>query len=434
MKRGLLTAALLVISNGALAQTPIATPPNPNGASARASTAEYMICTATPESDGSITLIIVPPQNPGSGCTKAVGKEVLEIHPTAGTSSRIPGVFTNTQMNESIQAIVHACDVTTEFQAVQGQNAATDALSACLTVPRSSTVWQPNAIAGYVNSSSSKSHSVGGYFQARATDEGAEVWGANSVAQVGRGVKNAKLTGLEVDMNQSSGVDNTYGGALDQDGVDIISAGTNHPRNGLSITSENNDNLWEEAALFGNYQVVGLQVSNGAIGSIAHYIIPPDDAPAREIVGRNHANSIDAWSITNGGSSKFKTVEAIFLSPSLNSASSGILRLAAGDAIQWRNSSNDADLALKKDASNRLLWNGNQSPVASVSFTTTSKGSDEVSIQGMTASGHCAISPTNLEAAKDLTRTFISAKTENRVTITHPAVSGRTWDVLCTPN
>lgn len=433
MKPALLTV-LLLISNGLLAQTPGAASSNPRKAPTRTDRAKFMICTATAEADGSITVTIIPPGRSESGCMNAVGNETLDFHPSAGTSTRVAGIFTNTQMNESMQAIVHACDVTTEFQSVQGQNTATDALSACLTVPASSTVWQPNAVAGYVNSSSKKSHSVGGYFQARALDDGAEVWGANSVAQVGSGIRNAKLTGLEVDVNQSSGVDNTYGGALDQDGVDIISAGTNHPRNGLGITAVNDGNLWEEAALFGNYQVVGLQVSNGAIGSIAHYIIPPDDTPAREILGRNHANTSDAWSITNGGSGTFRTVQSIFVSPSLNSASSGVVRLAAGDAIRWRSSGDDADLSLTKDSSNRLLWNGNQSTVASASFTTTSAASDEVSVQGLTASGHCSISPTNLEAAKDLPRTYISAKTANRVTIKHPGLPGRTWDVLCTPN
>ncbi len=428
----LLLTALLLISSGVFAQTPGASSPNPQSAPARED-AEYIICKAVPEADGSITVIIIPPGRSGAGCKKATGKEGLEFHPPVETSTRVPGIFTNTQMNESMQAIVHACDVTTEFQSVQGRNTATDALSACLTVPASSTVWQPNAVAGYVNSSSNKSHSVGGYFQARALENGAQVWGANSVAQVGRGVQNAKLTSLEVDVNQSSGVDNTYGSALVQDGVNIISAGTNHPRNGLGITAVNDGNLWEEDALFGNYQVVGLQVSNGAIGSVAHYIIPPDDTPAREVVGRNHANSSDAWIITNGGGGVFRTVQSVFVSPNLNPASAGIIRLAAGDAIRWRSSSGDADLALMKDSSNRLLWNGNQSTVASASFTTTSAASEEVTVQGMTASGHCSISPTNLLATKDMTRTYIAAKLANRVTIVHPALPGRTWDILCTP-
>jgi hypothetical protein len=349
-------------------------------------------------------------------------------------SNRTAGVFTNKQMNEYLQVILNDCNVTTEFQAVQGSNTATDAIVGCLAVPKASTVWQPNAVAGYVNSSSPDSHSVGGYFQSRALGNNTQIWGANSVVQVEKGVTGAKLTGLEVDMNQSSGVDNKYGGSLDQDGVNIISGGTNHPRNGLGITAVTTANYWQEDALFGNYQTIGVQVGNGAAGSIAHYIIPPDDTTATEVVGRNHANNLNAWIITNGGGGIFKTVQSIVISPSASFASDGIIRLAAGDSIKWRNSANDGDVSLAKDSSDRLLWNGNQSPVASASFATIAAASENVTVKGMTSSGHCTISPTNANAAADSTGTYVSAKASNQITIAHPPNAGRTWDILCTAN
>jgi hypothetical protein len=350
------------------------------------------------------------------------------------TTNRADGVFTNTQMNEYLQVILRDCNVTTEFQSVQGSNAATDAIAGCLAVPKASTVWQPNAVAGYINSSSPDSHAVGGYFQSRALANNAQIWGANSVVQVGKGIEGAKLTGLEVDMNQSSGIDNRYGGELGQDGVEVISAGTNHPRNGLGITAETAQDYWQMDALFGNFQSVGVQVSNGAVGSIAHYIIPPDDTTATEIVGRNHANNSNAWIITNSGAGIFKTMQAIVVSPSVNSASAGIIRLAAGDSIMWRNGENNENLSLAKDSSDRLLWNGNQSPVASASFTTIAAASQVVPVKGMAAEGHCTISPTNVAAAADSTGTYIAAKASNQITVAHPASAGRTWDVLCTPN
>jgi hypothetical protein len=349
-------------------------------------------------------------------------------------SSRVAGVFTNTQMNEYLQVILNDCNARTEFQSVQGSNSATDAIVGCLAVPRTSSVWQPNAVAGYVNSTSQDSHAVGGYFQARALANKTQIWGANFVVQAGEGIANAKLTGLEVDMNQSSGVDNKYGGSLDQDGVNIISAGTNHPRNGLGITAVKPEDYWQMDALFGNYQTVGVQVSNGAAGSIAHYVIPPDDSTAIEVVGRNHANDSNAWFVTNGGSGIFKTVQSIVVSPTADFASEGIIRLAAGDAIRWRNSANDADVSLIKDSNDRLLWNGNQSPVASSSFTTNAATTQDVRVMGMTSSGHCTISPTDATAAADSSGTYISAKTVNQITVAHPARAGRTWDVLCTPN
>lgn len=72
------------------------------------------------------------------------------------------------------------------------------------------------------------------------------------------------------------------------------------------------------------------------------------------------------------------------------------------------------------------------SPV-SASLTTTSATSDNVTIAGMTSSGHCSLAPTNASAATNIATTYISAKTTNQITVTHTASSGLIYDFVCTP-
>jgi hypothetical protein len=67
-------------------------------------------------------------------------------------------------------------------------------------------------------------------------------------------------------------------------------------------------------------------------------------------------------------------------------------------------------------------------------LTTTAAASDNVAITGVTASSKCTLSPTNATAATDSTSTYISAKTTDQITVTHPANASRTWDILCTNN
>jgi len=68
------------------------------------------------------------------------------------------------------------------------------------------------------------------------------------------------------------------------------------------------------------------------------------------------------------------------------------------------------------------------------SFTTTANTSDNVTVSGMTSSGHCTVQPTNSGAAGGDTSVYVSAKATNQITVAHTATSGWTFDVLCTYN
>jgi hypothetical protein len=77
---------------------------------------------------------------------------------------------------------------------------------------------------------------------------------------------------------------------------------------------------------------------------------------------------------------------------------------------------------------------GNSYTVMSGSLTTTAAASDNVTIQGITASGHCSLTATNASAAANIATTYISSKTANQITVAHTATAGMNYDVMCTSN
>lgn len=77
---------------------------------------------------------------------------------------------------------------------------------------------------------------------------------------------------------------------------------------------------------------------------------------------------------------------------------------------------------------------GNSAPVMPANLTTTAAASDNVTVTGMTSSGHCTFSPTNASAATNIATTFISAKAANQITVSHAVTGSMTYDILCTSN
>jgi len=65
------------------------------------------------------------------------------------------------------------------------------------------------------------------------------------------------------------------------------------------------------------------------------------------------------------------------------------------------------------------------------SLSTTESTSDNVSIPGVNSSSYCALTATNASAAAGIIATYISAKTNNQVTVAHGAKSGMTYDIVC---
>ena len=92
-----------------------------------------------------------------------------------------PGVFTNTQTNLSVQSLVNGCIPQTQFQASQGSQNTTDALTGCVTIPAAGSVFNSNAVSGYVNNLNASTFGVGGYFGGTAGITGAHLNTLNSI-------------------------------------------------------------------------------------------------------------------------------------------------------------------------------------------------------------------------------------------------------------
>jgi len=83
------------------------------------------------------------------------------------------------------------------------------------------------------------------------------------------------------------------------------------------------------------------------------------------------------------------------------------------------------------NATFRLQDSGKTLPLAAV-LTTTAAATDNVTVTGMTSSGHCSLAATNASAATNIATTYISAKAANQITVTHTATASMTYDVICT--
>lgn len=71
--------------------------------------------------------------------------------------------------------------------------------------------------------------------------------------------------------------------------------------------------------------------------------------------------------------------------------------------------------------------------IVTATLTTTGNTTDNVTVTGMTSSGHCSLTPTNPGAAGGIASVYISAKTTNQITVTHTNAAGWTFDVMCSP-
>jgi hypothetical protein len=105
------------------------------------------------------------------------------VAPLPALKTSTPGVFTNTQMNEYIQSLLGGCLPLTIYQASNGMNFSTDALTGCVTVPSGSTVVQSNAAAGYVINRSTTTNSVAGFYDSQAGANNVHLWGINPLCQ-----------------------------------------------------------------------------------------------------------------------------------------------------------------------------------------------------------------------------------------------------------
>lgn len=116
-----------------------------------------------------------------------------------------PGVFTNTQMNLYNQTLINSAVPQTFWQAGFPASFTTDALTAAILIPASSTVFQSNTLAAYSQGSSTTTNSVALFSMSFAGANNVRHWSLNTVVSdrdiSGSTKTGVTATGYELDVN-----------------------------------------------------------------------------------------------------------------------------------------------------------------------------------------------------------------------------------------
>jgi hypothetical protein len=115
-------------------------------------------------------------------------------------------------------------------------------------------------------------------------------------------------------------------------------------------------------------------------------------------------------------------VSAYVKSASANIASSGMLRLAKGDSVAWRNNANGADLALGVNASDRLTFGGVAIPTISSTDALTAK-TIVVASNTVTTAASGNLAATELNAALTELQSDIDTRATSATVTAHTGAS-----------
>ncbi len=119
------------------------------------------------------------------------------------------------------------------------------------------------------------------------------------------------------------------------------SSGTVANTDPITFTTGARASIWLVPSAY--YKFVLCAQNDGASCAAADVVFSVDQVPGGAVGG------------SGGGSSPFT---GTFISGSSTPATGGILRLAAGDLICWRNIANSTNLCFRKDTSDMLSWDG----------------------------------------------------------------------------
>lgn len=142
------------------------------------------------------------------------------------------------------------------------------------------------------------------------------------------------------------------------------------------------------------------------------------------------ANNVIMQPGGGGTTASFGTASSQINALSVNGGTAMTANHGNGTSAQHSDGTGSTGFVAEFDV-NGNITNGVLPPLVAT-LTTTAATSDNVTVTGMTSSGHCSIDPTNASAATNLATTFVSAKTTNQITVTHTATASMTYDVVCT--
>lgn len=310
------------------------------------------------------------------------------------------GVFTNTQINTYVQSLLNSCDPLTEYQASEGSQYVSAAVAGCTAAPSGSTVHEGVGLIGWVNNLSTSTNVVGVHGTARSLATNAGVWGGDFTVSDG-GFSNNKMYGIEIDVDSqnaatlAAGI--SFGGVL-QPG-NLITAIQIPPMTGVPFQQ-------------------GLSFL--PVSGVAPCTFCVDFQTGATPAPSGSAAAILFSPVATGTNQVSQGLEFVAGDPSSGNNLVAVKELANGN-LSIANSKSGTGLV------------GNNIPIVT-SFTTTAATSDNVTVNGMTASGHCVLTPTNSGAAAGIASVYVSAKATSQIAVTHTATSGWKFDVMCTPN
>ena len=150
----------------------------------------------------------------------AVSLNKIATKITSGINFRFPGVFTNTQMNPGIDVLVNGIDPTTFYQLTHPGNYITSAVIGGITVPSTSTVYEADAIVGYISTASTATAAIGGSFYALNGATGTTSYALNPLVSDQGFV--STVVGAEYDIGCSNVGSTAYGSNM----IGVFTAGT----------------------------------------------------------------------------------------------------------------------------------------------------------------------------------------------------------------
>jgi hypothetical protein len=219
-----------------------------------------------------------------------------------------------------------------------------------------------------------------GAYADRSISSARPIWATNFAVKYNVTNTSNMATGLEIDVGSQDADDVHQQGG----GMRIINGGPHKVGFGFIVNGASHP--FVRGGTITNYAEVGLSMQAGQKRTADFYIVPPADDNGPSFILRDAANKETVFAINDSG----------------DLATTGSIR-------------------------------GKNVPIVT-SFTTTSAATDAVTVNGMTASGHCSLTPTNAEAARGSASVYVSSKTTNRISVTHAPSPGWMFDVMCTPN
>ena len=200
--------------------------------------------------DSGAVVVMVPDTYAGAEETSiGVGQIVIDFrNGGVETRSNPPGTAAETE----IEVAGNAGDSQAEYGASQAGSSFSGMISAVNIVPNGATVAAANAVSGFVRAEDAGTNAVGGYFQARAAVDNANIFGGNSLIQFpasGPGSSGAGGIAHEFNVNILSA--STVNGI----GISVVGESTAQPSGAAQALKVDelglsNDIKWKEGLVF----------------------------------------------------------------------------------------------------------------------------------------------------------------------------------------